>query len=77
MKLSNKKLQEKCWDDAQATANEINEAIVYDDQEDKFYTESNYRKDCEKIILSYKKKYTEEDWQRDKANSHLFWYYPE
>lgn len=76
MKLSNKKLQERCWENAQAVANEINEAIVYDDQEEKFYTESKYKKDCEKVVLAYKDKYTEEDWQRDKTNSHLFWYHP-
>ena len=43
MNLSNKKLQEKCWEDAQATADWLNEAIVYDDQEDKFFTESKYK----------------------------------
>lgn len=76
MNLSNKKLQEKCWQDAQAVADEIKESIVYDDQEDKFFTESKYKKECEKIVLAYKDKYTEEDWQKDKTNSHLFWYYP-
>ena len=74
MNLSNKKLQEKCWQDAQAVADEIKESIVYDDQEDKFFTESRYKKECEKIVLAYKDKYTEEDWQKDKTNSHLFWY---
>lgn len=76
MKISNKKLQEKCWEDAQATADWLNEAIVYDDQEDKFYVESKYRNDCKKIVLNHKKEYTEEDWQRDKTNPHLYWYYP-
>ena len=76
MKLSNKKLQEKCWQYAQAVADEINESIVYDDQEDKFFTESKYKKECEKIVLVYKDKYTEEDWQKDKTNGHLFWYHP-
>lgn len=77
MKLSNKKFQEKCFEDAQAVANEINESIVYDDQEDKFYTESKYRKECEKVILAYKDKYTEEDWKRDSSNSHLYWFHTE
>ena len=45
MNLSNKKLQEKCWEDAQATADWLNEAIVYDGQEDKFFTESKYKKE--------------------------------
>ena len=76
MKLSNKKLQEKCWENAQEVANELKEAIVYDDQEDKFFVESKYKKECEKIALIYKEEYTEEDWERDKTNSHLFWYYP-
>jgi hypothetical protein len=75
-KISNKKLQEKCWEDAQAFANEINESIVYDDQEDKFYLGEQYRKECEKVVLDYKKEYTEEDWKRDSSNSHLTWYHP-
>lgn len=76
MKLSNKKLQERCWQDAQAVADEINESIVYDDQEDKFFTESKYRSECEKVVSAYGDKYTEEDWERDKTNIHLFWYHP-
>ena len=76
LKLSNKKLQERCWQDAQSVANEINEAIVYNDEEDKFYRESEYKKECEKVVLAYKDAYTEENWEKDKTNSHLFWYYP-
>ena len=76
MKLSNKQLQEKCWGDAQACAKESNESIVDDDQEDKFYLGGQYRKECEKVVLGYKKEYTEEDWKRDSSNSHLTWYHP-
>lgn len=77
MRLSNKKLQEKCWEDPQRTANELNEAIVYEFFDDKFYTESKYRKECEKIVLAYKKEYTEEDWNNDKSISTLTWFYPQ
>ncbi len=72
----NKKQQEECWLDPQQYANNKGIAIVYDDQEEKWYTELEYRKACERIVLKYKDKYTDEDWQRDKTNSHLVWYYP-
>jgi len=75
-KMSNKKFQENCFNDTIGVANEINEAICYDDRDETFYTESHYRKLCEKIILAYCKEYTEEDWNRDKTDCHLTWFYP-
>lgn len=78
MKLSNKKLQEKCQqEDPQKVADELNETIIHEFFEDKYYTESQYRKECEKVILAYKNEYTEEDWEKDKSNQHLTWFYPE
>ena len=76
-KITNKKLQEKCQnEEPQKVADELNETIVHEFFEDKFYTESQYRKECEKIVLTYKKEYTDADWVRDKSNQHLTWFYP-
>jgi hypothetical protein len=77
MKISNKKLQEKCNNESpQKIANELNETIVHEFFEDKYYTEQQYRKECEKVVLAYKDEYTENDWERDKSNQHLTWFYP-
>lgn len=77
MRISNKKLQERCLqENPQAVADELNETIVHEFFEDKYYTEQQYRKECEKVILAYKDVYTEENWEKDKANPHLTWYYP-
>ena len=77
MKISSKKLQEKCQqEDPQKIADELNETIVYEFFEDKFYTEQQYRKECEKVVLAYKSEYTEENWEKDKSNQHLTWYHP-
>ena len=75
MKLSNKKLQEKCMEDAQATANELNEGIVYQFFEDKFYTDSQYRKKLEKESGGVK--LSDEDYEDAKNWDILTWYYPE
>jgi hypothetical protein len=77
MKISNKKIQEKCQqEDPQKVADELNEIIVHEFYEDKYYTEQQYRKECEKVVLAYKKEYTEENWENDKSNQHLTWFYP-
>lgn len=77
MKISIKKLQEKCQKDAQNTANELNEPIVYQFFENRFYTESKYRESLAKYKESQGKVYTDEDWERDKKWDILEWYYPE
>ncbi len=77
MKISNKKLQEKCQEkDPQLVADELNETIVHEFFDDKYYTEQQYRKECEKVVLAYKSEYTEENWEKDKSNQHLTWFYP-
>ena len=77
MKISNKRLQEKCQEkDPQVVADELNETIVHEFFEDKYYTEQQYRKECEKVVLTYKSEYTEENWEKDKSNQHLTWFYP-
>jgi hypothetical protein len=77
MRISSKKLQEKCQqEDPQKIADELNETIVYEFFEDKYYTEKQYRKECEKVVLAYKDEYTEENWEKDKSNQHLTWFYP-
>ena len=40
----NKKQQEECWSAPQQYANNKGIAIVYDDQEEKWYTELEYRR---------------------------------
>ena len=75
--MTNKKLQEECWKDAQAVANKLNEAIVYNDIDDKFYLEHKFRIKCANVVLAYTDEYTKDDWQRDKSDSHLYWYYPQ
>lgn len=77
MKISKKKLNERCQnEDPQNVANEINETIVHEFYEDEYYTEKQYRKECKKVILAYKDEYTENDWEKDKSNQHLTWFYP-
>ena len=66
-----------CQEDAQSVANTIEEAIVYQFFEDKFYTEADYKKECEKCVLKYKDEYTNEDWEKDKSWDILEWYYPQ
>lgn len=76
MKMTKKKFQNMCREDVQSVANTIDEPIVYQFFEDKFYTESEYKKECEKCVLKYKDKYTDEDWEKDKSWDILEWYYP-
>lgn len=74
MKVSNKKLQKLCDDDPQKMANIINEGIVYQFFEDKFYTESQYRKKLEK---ESGQKYTDEQFEKAKSWDVLTWFYPQ
>ena len=75
--MANKKFQEECQKDVQSIANKLNEAIVYHFFEDKFYTESQYKNECKKTVLTHKDEYTDEDWERDKSWDVLEWFYPE
>lgn len=76
-KISNKKLQELCDNDPQLVANELNESIVYHFFEDKFYTESQYKKECEKTALKYKSEFTDEIWEKEKSWDILTWFHPQ